>query len=340
MYTYLLRRLNLLVLTTLVLLGLLYAATLMMPGDPISNLSGIQEPTLAEEADVITQYRLEHSLLSGYLAYVQHRLAGDLGLSMSTGEPVMEQVATYLPASLELAIVAMMLALLVGIPFGILAASRQGLLAKALWALTLLGFSLPVFWLGLLLMLTFGIQLDWLPPSGRFNLLYDVPVRSGFLLLDIVLSDAPWRWAALKDAVDHLILPAAVLATLPTTIIVRTIRIAMIAEMEKNYIRALTARGVHRLRLVLFHALPNALAPMFRTLSLQIGSLASAAIIVEVIFSWPGLGSWVLTALHQGDFTALQGGILVIALFIIALGILMEILQALLNPISRKEIHG
>ncbi|MBW3140223.1 ABC transporter permease [Ferrimonas balearica] len=340
MYTYLLRRLNLLVLTTLVLLGLLYAATLAMPGDPISNLSGIQEPTLAEEAEVIHRYRLDQSTLSGYLAYVQHRLAGDLGYSLSTGEPVMEQVRTYLPASLELAAVAMMMALLVGIPFGILAASRRGLLAKILWALTLLGFSLPVFWLGLLLMLTFGIELDWLPPSGRFNLLYDVPDRSGFVLLDIMMSDAPWRWAALRDAVNHLILPAAVLATLPTTIIVRTIRIAMLAEMDKNYIRALTARGVHRARLVLFHALPNAMAPLFRTLSLQIGSLASSAIIVEVIFSWPGLGGWVLSALHQGDFTALQGGILVISLFIIVLGIVMEILQALLNPISRKEIHG
>ncbi|MBY6186005.1 ABC transporter permease [Marinobacter hydrocarbonoclasticus] len=340
MYTYLLRRLNLLVLTTLVLLGLLYGATLMMPGDPISNLSGIQEPTLAEEATVLDEYRLDQSLLSGYLAYVQRRLSGDLGVSMSTGEPVLEQVATYLPASLELAAVAMMLALLVGIPFGILAASRQGILAKVLWAVTLLGFSLPVFWLGLLLMLTFGIELDWLPPSGRYNLLYEVPERSGFLLLDILMSDASWRWAALRDAIQHLVLPSAVLAMLPTTIIVRTVRIAMLAEMDKNYIRALTARGVHRLRLVLFHALPNALAPMLRTLSLQIGSLASAAIMVEVIFSWPGLGSWVLTALHQGDFTALQGGILVIALFIIVLGILMEILQALLNPISRKEIHG
>ncbi|MBY5993789.1 ABC transporter permease [Ferrimonas balearica] len=340
MHTYLLRRFNLFVLTTLVLLGLLYAATLAMPGDPITNLSGIDQPTLAEEAAVIREYRLEHSLASGYLAYVQKRLSGDLGLSMNSGEPVISEIAVHLPASLELAAFAMALALLVGIPFGILAASRRGPLAKILWGLTLLGFSLPVFWLGLLLMLTFGIQLDWLPPSGRFNLLYDVPDRTGFLLLDVLLSGEPWRGAAFLDALNHLWLPAIVLATLPATIIVRTIRVAMLAELDKNYIRALTARGVHRMRLVLFHALPNAMAPLFRTLSLQIGTLASSAIIVEAIFSWPGLGNWVLSALRQSDFTALQGGILVISLFIIVLGILMEILQALLNPISRKAIHG
>ncbi|GAA4872018.1 ABC transporter permease subunit [Ferrimonas pelagia] len=340
MLTYLLRRLNLLILTTLVLLGLLYFASLNMPGDPLTTLSGIPHPSEQQRADLTETYRLEHGHIQGYLAFVGQRLSGNFGLSQASGIPVSQELMQVLPATIELSVLAVLLSLIVGIPLGILAASRRGPLPKILWTGTLLGFSVPIFWLGLLLMLTFGLEWDLLPPSGRLNLLYDIPQVTGFLLIDIPLSDASWRGAALQDAVNHLILPTLALATLPCTIVIRTIRAAMLAEMDKNYIRALTARGVHHWSLILHHALPNSLAPMLRTLSLQLGQLISGAIVVEMIFTWPGIGNWLLSAQYQGDHTSLTGGILVVSLSIIVTAIALEIAQALLNPINRKEIHG
>ncbi|GAA5185880.1 ABC transporter permease subunit [Ferrimonas gelatinilytica] len=340
MLIYLLRRLNLLVLTALVLLGLLYIASLKMPGDTLTNLSGVTHPSQEQVARLTERYHLDGNGLQGYLAFVRQRLTGDFGLSQASGRPVLNELLQVIPATLELTILALLLALLVGIPLGVLAAGRRGPLPNLLWGGTLLGFSVPTFWLGLLLMLTFGLSLDALPASGRINLLYDVPFVTGFMLVDILLSDAPWRWAALWDAINHLVLPTLVLAALPCFIVIRTIRAAMLAEMDKNYIRALMARGVPRYRLVLSHALPNSLAPMLRLLSLQLGQIASGVIIVEMIFTWPGIGSWLLAAQYQGDHTALTGGVLVVALSIIVLTILLEIAQALLNPVIRKEIHG
>ncbi len=340
MLIYLLRRLNLLILTALVLLGLLYIASLKMPGDPLANLSGVTHPTPQQVTQLTERYHLEENRLQGYLAFVRLRLTGDFGISQASGRPVLNELLHVVPATLELTLIALLLALVIGVPLGVLAAGRHGPMPNLLWAGTLLGFSVPTFWLGLLLMLTFGLNLDALPASGRQNLLYDVPFVTGFMLLDIPLSGAPWRWAALQDAINHLVLPAVVLAALPCFIVIRTIRAAMLAEMDKNYIRALTARGVPRSRLVLSHALPNSLAPMLRLLSLQLGQIASGVIIVEMIFTWPGIGSWLLAAQYQGDHTALTGGVLVVALSIIVLTVAMEIAQALLNPVIRKEIHG
>ncbi|SHI08336.1 ABC transporter permease subunit [Ferrimonas marina] len=340
MLTYLIRRLNLLVLTTLVLMGLLYLALLNMPGSTATNLSGVTNPSDTVAQRISDRYQLESHPVQGYLAFVTARLSGDLGLSQASGQPVSEELARVMPATFELLGLALVWALLFGIPLGVLAASRRGPMPKLLWAGTLLGFSLPVFWLGILGMLTLGLGLDWLPPSGRLNLLYDVPTVTGLLLIDIPLSGEPWRWAALDDAIRHLLLPSLVLAVLPCTMVIRTIRAAMLAEMDKNYIRALKARGLRRGQLVVRHALPNSLAPMIRTLTLQLGQIVASAIIVESIFTWPGIGSWLLSSLSQGDYTALTGGILALSLVVIITTVALEVVQSLLNPVMRKEIYG
>ncbi|QIZ75823.1 ABC transporter permease [Ferrimonas lipolytica] len=340
MISYLLRRINLLILTSLVLSGLIYIATLNMPGDPVTNLSGITNPTEPQRAQIVEQYRLDQGMVRGYIAFVSTRLSGDLGQSQVSGATVAAELSKTLPATLELSLIALMLALVVGVPLGILAAGRTGLWPKLLWAMTLLSFSLPAFWLGILLLITFGLDLDLLPPSGRLNLLYDVPYQTGFMLIDIPMSAAPWRWQALNDAMVHLVMPVMVMAALPTTLMIRTVRVSMLAEVEKPYIRALKARGVAKLSLVINHAIPNSVAPMFRTMTLQLGPIASTLVVVETIFNWPGIGSYLMSALYQGDYTALHSGIIVMSVFIIVVSIVLEVAHALLNPVSRKEIHG
>ncbi|WP_298441943.1 ABC transporter permease subunit [uncultured Ferrimonas sp.] len=340
MITYLIRRLNLLVLTSLVLMGLIYSATLHMPGDPVTNLSGYTNPTEPQRAAIVEKYQLDSNVAQGYLAFVRNRLSGDLGLSQASGQPIAVELRQAVPATVELTAIALFIALALGVPLGVIAAGRSGLWPKILWAITLLGFSLPAFWLGLLLLITFGLDLDLLPPYGRLNLLYDVPFHTGFMLIDIPLSGEPWRWQALNDAIAHLVLPVMVMAALPTTLVIRTVRVSMLAEMEKPYIRALKARGIAKWSLVFNHAMPNSMSPMFRTMTLQLGPIASTLMIVETIFNWPGIGSWLLSSLYQGDYTALHSGILVMAMFIIILSILLEVTHALLNPVSRKEIHG
>ncbi|WP_028113817.1 ABC transporter permease subunit [Ferrimonas kyonanensis] len=341
MLNYLLRRINLFVLTTLMLFAVVYAVTLALPGELASNLSGIADPTAAEMAQIQDDYNLNHGPVLGYLTYVVKRISGDFGVSLNSGEAIADQLLQVLPASLELGILSIFLALLIGVPIGMLVTlSRNATLQRLVMTITLLGFSVPVFWLGLLQIITFGIQFDWLPASGRINLMYDIPDFSGLLLIDILLSDAPWRGAAMMDAWAHLILPMSVVMVLPLTIIIRITRVSLAEELEKNYIRALEARGISRYHLIMNHALPNAMAGVIRVLGLQLGPIASSTIIVELLFSWPGVGAWLVAALRQGDYTALQGGVLAISLFIVFLSILFDIAHTALNPISRKEIYG
>lgn len=340
MIAYLIRRINLLVLTSLMLLALLYAVTLNMPGDTLANLSGQQNLSGEQRQQLTDRYQLDSDIANGFTAFIGVRLSGDLGISQVSQQPVAAELARVAPATIELVAISLIIALALGIPLGILAAGRTGILPKLLSGFTLLGFSLPAFWLGLALLITFGLELDLLPSFGRLNLLYDVPFRTGFMLIDIPLSAEPWRWQALNDAIAHLILPVLVMAALPTTLVIRTVRASMITQMDQQYIRALKARGTPKWRLIVNHAMPNSMPALFRTMALQLGPIASTLIVVETIFNWPGIGSWLMSALHQGDYTTLHSGILVVAIFMIMLSILLELAHAVFNPISYKELHA
>ncbi|WP_028116918.1 ABC transporter permease subunit [Ferrimonas senticii] len=340
MISYLIRRINLLVLTSLMLFIVVYVTTLKMPGDPLVNLSGLVNPSQPQQQQLLAEYQLDHNVISGFAAFVLERLGGDLGISQVSGIAIASELDRVIPASLELAGIALLLALIVGIPLGIMAAGRIGISPKLLWLGTLLGYSTPAFCLGLGLLISFGLNWDLLPAYGRLNMLFDVPFETGFLLIDIPLSGEPWRWQALTNAISHLILPVTVMAVLPTTLVIRIVRTSMQQEMEKPYIRALKARGISKAQLILHHALPNSMAQIFRTMTLQLGPITSSLIVVEAVFQWPGVGNWLLKALQQGDYTAVHSGVLVVGLFIISLSIVLEILHAILNPVSRKEIHG
>ncbi|MFQ6371500.1 ABC transporter permease subunit [Shewanella sp. YIC-542] len=341
MATYLIRRLNLFIATSLLLIGILFYATRLFPVDLGYALSGIQYPSEAQAAQIVDDYHLDKGDVSQYIAYARERLSGNLGLSVTSKRPVAEELFMVLPASFELALVAGCIALAFGIPLGLVAAlSHHQALKKFIMAGTLTGYSIPVFWLGLTLSLWFGVKLGWLPISGQINLLYDIRPVTGLMLLDTLLSDSPYRIAAFRDALMHIIMPAITLAVLPFTVVVRITRAAMTNVMNQTYIRAAEARGLPYSKIVLHHALPNALIPLLKHIGLMLGPFASYAIMVEVIFSWPGIGAWLVSGIYQRDYTVIQSGILTVALIIIFLSILIEVFYTLANPFSRKEFYG
>ncbi|NRD73455.1 ABC transporter permease subunit [Shewanella sp. VB17] len=340
MARYLMRRLNLFLATSLVLFAVLFMVTKHFPVEQEFALTGILSPSVQQMAQIDADFKLSSSAFNQFTAYLYQRLSGDLGISATSQRPVADELASVLPASFELASVAATLALMLGLPLGVLASlSRHKITQHTIMAITLTGYSIPVFWLGLTLSLWFGVQLGWLPISGRLNLLYEIEPVTGLVLIDTLISNSPYSTSAFVDAILHIILPAITLAVLPFTVVVRITRSAMITIMDQTYIKAAEARGLHTYRIVLRHALPNAVIPVIKNLGLMLGAFASYAMIVEVIFSWPGVGNWLVSGIYQRDYTVIQGGVLAVALSIITLSIMIEVLHTAMNPLSRKALY-
>ncbi|MCL1036692.1 ABC transporter permease [Shewanella corallii] len=341
MAKYLLRRLNLFLATSAVLMLVLFLATRMFPVDLGVALTGVEQPTQEQQQQTIKAYALDGSGFSQYVAFLQQRLGGNMGISMTSQQSVAGELVDVLPASFELIIVTSLMALALGIPIGVLAAlSNSKATQNVIMALTLTGYSIPVFWLGLSLSLWFGVKLGWLPISGQLNLLYEIPRVTGFVLIDTLIADTPYSMSAFKDAVLHIILPATTLAVFPFTVVVRITRAAMANVMTQTYVRAAEARGLSTAMIVLRHALPNALIPVLKSMGLMLGAFTSYAIVVEVIFSWPGVGAWLVQGIYQRDYTVIQSGIMVVALLIIFMSILIDVLHTATNPLSRKELYA
>ena len=265
----------------------------------------------------------------------------DFGVSSINGQLISEQLQEVFPATMELCILAFGSALLVGIPVGMLAGVMRGRWQdKAISAVALLGFSIPVFWLALLLTLFFSLNLGWLPVSGRFDLLYEVKTVTGFSLIDAWISDSPWRDEMLMSALRHVILPVVTLAVAPTTEVIRLMRISTIEVFEKNYIKAAATRGLSRFTILRRHVLHNALPPVIPRLGLQFSTMLTLAMITEVVFSWPGLGRWLINAIRQQDYAAISAGVMVIGSLVIIVNVLSDILGALANPLKHKEWYA
>ncbi|MGK6325782.1 putrescine export ABC transporter permease SapB [Erwinia sp. DT-104] len=281
------------------------------------------------------------SFSDAILFWYQGLMQFDFGVSSINGEPVSLQLLEVFPATLELCILAFVLAMTVGIPFGIAAGvMRNRWQDKAISALALLGFSMPVFWLALLLTLFFSLDLGWLPVSGRVDLLYPMKNITGFALIDAWLSDSPWRHEMLKSVLLHLILPVTALAVAPTTEVVRLLRISTREVMEQNYIKAAATRGLSRLTIIRRHVLHNALPPVVPRLGLQFSTMLTLAMITEVVFSWPGLGRWLVDAIRQQDYAAISAGVMMVGGLVITVNVLADILGALTTPLKHKEWYA
>ena len=341
MLTFTLRRLSLFIFTMLVLTLLSFSLSFLFPGDTVINHSGQINASAAELVELNKSYRMDQSIFSQYGAYLSHILNGDFGLSAVNQSPISNDILKLLPATIELSLVALLIAMLVGIPLGFIAAIYHNKIAdNAILSLAMLGYSIPIFWLGLLAILFFSIGLGWLPSSGQISLLFEIKFVTGIQFIDILLSESPYKWQAFRDASLHIILPACVIAVAPATIFIRLSRTAMIEVLASSYIRAARAKGLTFRQIIFRHAIRNALIQIIRHVGLQFANLVTIAMVTEVIFSWPGIGRWLIESIYQRDYSAIQSGLLVLSCFIFMIHILIDFMYAGLNPLARGKKHG
>jgi cationic peptide transport system permease protein len=313
----------------------------MFPGELLTNMTGIQANNNQQFQLLMQEYKLNESIVHQYFAYLSRLFEGNWGVSMNTGDGIYEQVFALLPATVELALYALLYSFIVAIPLGLLAASESHpWLDRIILSLSLIGFSMPLFWLALIMILIFSISLGWLPTSGRLSLVYQIPTSSGFMLWDIMQSELTYKWEAFADAVKHLILPTFVLAAYPTTVLIRTTRQSMKTVMSRSYIKAARAKGLTTWQVLRRHGLRNGLLPVIQTLGVHFSTLITLAMVTEVIFAWPGVGSMLVDAIHQRDYTAIQGGLLVISALVFFATILFDLIYMIFDPIARVHGHG
>ena len=341
MFNYLYRKVSLLLFISFALTVFVFSLNYMFPGDLLTNMTGQPTNTVDNYPALVTQYKVNESVVAQYFAYLDRLFDGNWGVSMNTGDSIYQTVFTLLPATIELALYALLYSFIVAIPFGLLASSESHpWLDKSILSLSLIGFSMPIFWLALIMTMLFSITLGWLPTSGRLSLVYQIPSQSGFMLWDILQSDLSYKWEAFADAVKHLILPTFVLAAYPTTVLIRTTRQSMKTVMAKSYIKAARAKGLSTWQVLRRHGLRNGLLPVIQTLGIHFGTLVTLAMVTEVIFAWPGVGSMLVDAIHQRDYTAIQGGLLVISFLVFLATIFFDVIYMIFDPIARVHGHG
>ncbi|WED20725.1 ABC transporter permease subunit [Vibrio sp. JC009] len=282
----------------------------------------------------------EIGFMAGWAAYIEQILQLDFGIN-NNGIPVIEELVVVFPATLELCIIAFTFSLLIGIPLGTIAGMRQGKLADNIISfISMAGYSAPLFWMALLMIMFFSLHLELLPVSGRYNLLYEIDHVTGFAIIDAMLSDKPHKAEALESVLEHIILPCLVLALGPTTQITRLMRASVSDIMGQNYIRIARIKGLSKYEIVLEHVLRNALPPIIPKFGVQLSSMFTFAIITESIFNWPGIGRWLLDALSNQDYTSIQAGVMVVATFVLTANILSDLIGTMANPLVRKEWYA
>jgi len=311
----------------------------LIPGDPIEIMVGERRLDPAAHAALMQQLGLDQPLPAQYLRYVTQLLHGDLGKSLVTREPVAVEFAALFPATVELAGAAMLIALFVGLALGMAAALKRGSwFDQAVMALATVGNSMPVFWWGLMLIMFFSVGLEWTPVSGRIGIEYDVDPVTGFMLIDSFIADRTGvESGAFASALLHLALPALVLGTVPMATIARMTRSAMLEVLREDYMRTARAKGLSPARVVIHHGLRNALIPVVTVLGLQVGGLLGGAVLTETIFSWPGIGKWLIDAIARRDYPVVQAGILVSALIFITVNLVVDLLYGVVNPRMRGQ---
>ncbi len=331
MFRFLLKRLALTIPTFIALMFITFVMVRLVPGDPIEVRKGERGISPERLAQLRHEMGLDQPVWKQFLDYVNALLHGDFGTSIVSKAPVLHEFLTLFPATLELTLCAMVFAVVLGVPAGVIAASRRGgVYDQSLMGLALTGYSMPIFWWGLILILVMSNTLGLTPVSGRVDLIkyYYDPV-TGFMLIDSLLSGQD---GAFWDAVHHLILPTIVLGTVPLAVIARMTRSSMLEVLEEDYVRTARAKGLSWTRVVGVHALRNALIPVVTVIGLQVGGLLAGAVLTETIFSWPGVGKWLIESINRRDYPALQGGIMLIASIVILVNLVVDLLYGLINP--------
>src|SRR3954452_7937744 len=337
MLRFIFTRLSLVIPTFIGITLLVFVLVRLIPGDPIETMAGERGIDPVRHAQLRKDYGFDQPVLVQYGFYLSRLVRGDLGRSIVTHEPVIDEFTTLFPATIELAVCAILFALCFGLPAGIVAAVRRNsIFDHGVMGISLTGYSMPIFWWGLLLILLFSVELGWTPVSGRIAVQYFVEPVTGFLLIDTLLSDEKGAFAS---ALAHLALPAIVLGTVPLAVIARMTRSAMLEVLGEDYIRTAKAKGLPPLRVVGLHALRNALIPVVTVIGLQVGVFFTGAILTETIFSWPGVGKWLVESINRRDYPVLQGGMLLLGVIVMSVNLLVDLTYGLINPRIRQAGH-
>jgi peptide/nickel transport system permease protein len=329
MFKFVVRRVLMLVPLLLALSVVLFLWVRVLPGGPVEALLG-DKATPEAVARVKALYGLDRPIWEQYLSYLGRALHLDLGVSIQTQQPVMEEIVRRFPATVELSILALLIAIVVGIPLGYLAARRQGgWLDRLSVTGSMIGIVTPVFFLAF--MLKYALSVNWriFPPNGRQNARMGAEHPTGFYVLDGIVTG---NWPAMWDALGHLVLPAVALGTIPMAIIVRMTRAAVLDVLSEDYVRTARAKGLPPRVIRSRHVLKNALLPIVTLIGIQAGLLLSGAVLTETVFGIPGMGSFVASAIFARDYSTIQGFILFIAVVYIAVNLLVDIVYGLIDP--------
>ncbi|EOX4352129.1 ABC transporter permease [Vibrio cholerae] len=315
MFVYTVRKFNLFIITLLILTMVGYSLARFDPHSPWTLIGFWQ----------------------GWSSYLVQLMEFNFGLNKN-GMPIIHELLVVFPATIELCTIAFILSLLVGIPIGTLAGMRQGKwLDTIISFISMSGYSAPIFWLALMMIMAFSLHFPVFPVAGRYDLLYQIDHVTGFALIDAFLSQSPYRSQALQSVIEHLTLPCLVLALAPTTQVIGQMRASVAEVMNQNYIRAAKIKGLSNYQIVTQHVLRNAIPPMIPKFGVQLSSMLTLAIITESIFNWPGIGRWLLDALANRDFMSIQAGVIVVGTLVLTANILSDLIGAAANPLVRKE---
>lgn len=312
----------------------------LIPGDPVLNLLGERGGSPEQYLAMKKSLGLDLPIWEQFWHYFVNIFKGDIGTSIITKTSVWVEFKERFPATFELGMLALFGATIIGIPLGIFAAiKRNSFFDYTLMSTSLVGYSMPIFWWGLILILVFSVKLGLTPVSGRISFLYDIPTWTGFYLVDTLQKEVRDidGFAPFFSALKHLILPSIALGTIPLAVIARMTRSSMLEVLGEDFIRTAKAKGMNPYRVVLIHALRNALIPIITTLALLFGSIITGAILTETIFSWPGIGRWLVQSITARDYPVIQGGVLMISFIIVFTNIMVDVIYYFLNPKMRNE---
>jgi peptide/nickel transport system permease protein len=329
MLRYVVRRLLLLIPIMFGVSILIFFWIRLLPGGPAEALLG-ERATPELVAAYREQYGLDEPIYKQYLKYLKATAQGDFGVSVASHRKVTDEIKQRFPATMELAFAAMLFATLIGVPLGFLAAKRYGsLFDHASLFVSLIGISIPIFFLAIILKYIFSVRLGWLPSVGRVSVTVEAEHPTNFYILDAIITR---DWSTLWDAIKHLILPAIALGSIPLAIVARITRAATLDVQSEDYVRTARAKGLPPRIVDSRHVFRNALLPISTIIGLQVGLLLSGAVLTETVFAWPGMGSWLRDAIFTRDYPVLQGGILFLALVFVLVNLVVDISYAFINP--------
>lgn len=329
MVAYSIRRLFMLIPVLLGMAIIVFSLIHAIPGNPAQQILG-QHATKESIAELTKQLGLDQPLYLQFFHYIRDLLSGDLGTSLKTQTPINQEIWPYLCATIELSVVALIIAIIVGVNAGIISAWFQNSWFDYIaMLLALVGVSMPIFWLGLMEQYTFSIHLNLLPTTGRDDIRDPVQAITNLYLIDTLLEG---RFDQFIVVIKHLILPSVALATIPMAIIARMTRSSMLEVMRSDYIRTARAKGLRMFWVVYKHSLKNAFIPVLTVIGLQTGLLLGGAILTETIFGWPGIGGYIYEAIQSRDYPVIQSGILVVALIFVLINLIVDLLYAAIDP--------